>query len=459
MRIASKGIKVGLVIIIAAVFFMIGTGYDKNLSASSDETYKGLKTFADVIEYIEKNYVDEVEPKDLIEKAIQGMVSSLDPHSSLLPPEAFDDLKVETKGKFGGLGIVISMPKGLLTVISPIENTPACRAGVKSGDIIIKIDGELTKGMMIWEAVKKMRGKKGTEVTITILREKISEPIDFKLIRDIIPIESVKSIVLKPGYGYIRITNFQTNTAADLEKALLKIESEDIPMKGLILDLRSNPGGLLGQAIKVADLFLDKGTIVSIRGRQKQNVKVYKAHMNNVERTYPIALLIDEGSASASEIVAGALQDHKRALIIGTTSFGKGSVQTVETLQDGYGLKLTIARYYTPDDRSIQARGIEPDIVIKRMDISEESSVSEKKYLKEKDLKNHLDAKSDEPDKTDKAEPDKNKKEKKKKKEKINKATSKYGVLKRETLLKDNQVLYSLNILNGYDILNNSTAQ
>ncbi len=453
MKIATKSVRFGLVIIVAAIFFTFGAVYDRDLSANSDETYEGLKTFADVIDFIEKNYVDHVEPKELIEKAIQGMVSSLDPHSSLLPPEAFEDLKIETKGEFGGIGIVISMPKGLLTVISPIENTPAHKAGVKSGDIIIKINGESTKGMMIWEAVKRMRGPKGEEVSITVLRSGVSEPIDFELIRDIIPIESVKSIVLKPGYGYIRVTNFQIHTASDLKDALLEIESGDLPLKGLVLDLRDNPGGLLDQAIKVSDLFLEDGVIVSIKGRRKDRIKVYEAQSNDVKRDYPIALLISGGSASASEIVAGALQDHKRALIIGTTSFGKGSVQTVETLQNGSGLKLTIARYYTPSGKSIQAQGIKPDIVLKREILSEQKFVSEKEYLKEKDLKNHLNAQPDEArEKTPKDEGIEKEKT-------TSEVDSRYGTLNREKLLLDNQVGYALNLLLGYEILTANGVQ
>ena len=453
MKIATKSVRFGLVIIVAAVFFTFGAVYDRDLSANSDEIYEGLKTFADVIDFVEKNYVDHVEPKELIEKAIQGMVSSLDPHSSLLPPEAFEDLKIETKGEFGGIGIVISMPKGLLTVISPIENTPAHKAGVKSGDIIIKINDESTKGMMIWEAVKRMRGPKGEEVSITVLRSGVSEPIDFELIRDIIPIESVKSIALKPGYGYIRVTNFQIHTASDLKDALVEIESGDVPLKGLVLDLRDNPGGLLDQAIKVSDLFLEDGVIVSIKGRRKDRIKVYEAQNNDVKRDYPIALLISGGSASASEIVAGALQDHKRALIIGTTSFGKGSVQTVETLQNGFGLKLTIARYYTPSGKSIQAQGIKPDIVLKREILSEQKFVSEKEYLKEKDLKNHLNA---QPDESREKTPKDEEIEKKKTTSEID---SRYGTLNRERLLLDNQVGYALNLLLGYEILTANGVQ
>ena len=444
-------VRIGFVMIVAVLFMTTGAGFYRDLSADSEETYKSLKTFSDVLEIIEEGYVDEVDTKKLIEKAIEGMVHSLDPHSALLPPEAFEDLKIDTKGKFGGVGIVISMPKGILTVISPIENTPAYKAGVKSGDIIIKVDGVSTKDMMIWEAVKKMRGTKGTEVLITIVRQGVPDPIDFKIVRDIIPIESVKYIELKPGYGYIRITNFQNNTASDLKKALKEISSSGSSLKGLILDLRDNPGGLLDQAVSVSDQFLDEGIIVSIKGRHKKHTKVYSARPDDTPQDYPITVLISGGSASASEIVAGALQDHKRAIIIGTTSFGKGSVQSVETLRDGYGLKYTIARYYTPSGRSIQAKGIEPDIVIERRiaDKNDDNSIHDNRFLKEKDLKNHLEIESDVQNKEDLESGDDTDKINKQ----IEKTSYRYGILNKDALQTDNQVMQALDILTGYTIL------
>jgi len=436
-----KFIRLGLLLAIMIASITIGTGFNRKIAASGDETYKSLKTFTDVLEIVEKNYVDEVDAKDLINKAIQGMVHSLDPHSALLPPEAFDELQIDTKGEFGGIGIVITMQKGILTVISPIEGTPAFKAGIEAQDKIIKVDGESTQDMKLWEAVKKMRGPKGKEVIITVVRKSVPKPIEFKLIRDIIPVESVRALVLKPGYGYIRVTNFQANTAEDIIEELNKMESGEIALKGLILDLRNNPGGLLDQAIKVSDIFLDNVKILSIKGRYKKNNKVFRGTPDTPARTYPIVVLINSGSASASEIVAGALQDNNRALIFGTPSFGKGSVQTVEELPEGYGLKLTIARYYTPSGRSIQAKGIEPDIVIKQK-IVEEEQEEEDDVITEADLKNHLEA---EPDANDKKRLTSDKKKKKR-------TANKYGKLQLDALNADYQVMRALEILISYNI-------
>lgn len=446
----KRHLKLWLAVGIAVMALIAGAGFYRDLSANNEETYKGLKLFSDVIELIEKNYVDPVETKDLVQKAIQGMVHSLDPHSSFMPPEAFEELKVDTKGEFGGIGIVITIQKNVLTVISPIEGTPAYKAGVMAGDRIIKVDGEPTQDMMLWQAVKMMRGPKGTTVVITVVREGTPKPIEFKLVRDIIPIESVKSAVLKPGYGYVRISNFQENTRADLEAALKSLESKDGGLKGLVLDLRDNPGGLLDQAVEVSDEFLEGGEIVSIKGRLKRNTKNYKAHPNKVARNYPMVVLINSGSASASEIVAGALQDQKRALILGTTSFGKGSVQTVESLRDGYGLKFTIARYYTPSGRSIQAQGIVPDVVLKYQVLDpRDADEKEDALLKEKDLKNHLQAEpSKEPEVKETDE---------KKQEKMLKQQSKlrHGPLDKEAFQSDNQVMRALEILLSYNIFRN----
>lgn len=388
-RKSGRYIRLWLVLAVAVIFWSIGAGFYRDLGASNDETYKGLKIFSDVLELIEKNYVDPVDTADLIHKAIQGMVQSLDPHSALLPPDAFEELQIDTQGEFTGIGIRITMRDGFVTVISPIEGAPAYKAGIKAQDRIIKVDGEATKDLR--SAVMKMRGPKGTDVVVTILREGAAGPMDFKLTRDVIPIESVRALEIKPGYGYVRVTNFRDKTTEDLQDALKKLESAKTPLKGLVLDLRNNPGGLLNQAVEVSDLFLQEGVILSIRGRQNTHTKIFKATPTPATaRDYPMVVLINGGSASASEIVAGALQDHKRALILGTTSFGKGSVQTVESLRDGFGLKFTIARYYTPNGRSIQAKGIEPDIVVPPQVGEQKTSAAEDRLVKEKDLKNHL---------------------------------------------------------------------
>jgi len=445
----NRPVKLWVIMVAALVVWMLSTGFQHANSAGKDDLYDQLKIFSDVIELIQKDYVDEVEPKDLIQKAIQGMLQGLDPHSSLLPPDAFEDLQIDTKGKFTGIGIHITMQNGFVTVISPIEDTPAHKAGIEAGDRIIKVDGTLTKDLR--EAVRMMRGPKGSKVVVTILREGVKKPIDFEITRDEIPIQSVKSISLKPGYGYVRISNFTGTTTQEFEKALEKLEASEKPMKGLVLDLRNNGGGLLNQAISISDEFLDKGAIVSMKGREKKNTKVFNATPSPVQRSYPIVVLINGGTASASEIVAGALQDQKRALVLGTTTFGKGSVQTVENLRDGSGLKLTIARYYTPNGRSIQAKGIEPDITLKfkRLDAAEATG-TEDAMLKEKDLENHLEAEGEAETTEPKKKPEKPAEDPKKR---MKDAESRVGPLKLETLQSDNQLMRALEILIGYDVL------
>ena len=425
--------------VIAAALFLPGAY--RNLAADRTETYKGLKLFSDVIDIVEKNYVDPVDQNKLIENAIQGMVSSLDPHSSLLTPEAFKELQIDTQGEFTGIGIHVTMRNNLVTVISPIEGTPAYEAGIKAGDKIIKVDGVPTDNLT--DAVKRMRGPKNTAVTITVIREGESKPLEFKLIRDVIPIHSVKATVLKPGYGYVWVTHFRENTYDDLVAALEKMEKAKPPLKALILDLRDNPGGVLNQAIEISDLFIDHGIIMTSKGRLKQHTKVYPATKSTPPRTYPLAVLINGGSASASEIVAGALQDSKRAIVIGTTSFGKGSVQSIESLPGGYALKLTIARYYTPSGRSIQAKGVEPDIVVPRR-ILEEQPPEAERLFKEKDLANHLDAEGNAP-----SSPEGGKAPSKKKPDAVKASLS---PLSPEQLLKDSQVRRALDILIGYEI-------
>ncbi|OGP61103.1 MAG: peptidase S41 [Deltaproteobacteria bacterium RBG_13_49_15] len=445
--------KLWLIVALSAVCWSIAPPMYQNPSAGSEDTYKGLKIFSDVIELIEKNYVDPVDSKELINKAIQGMVHSLDPHSSFLPPDAFNELQIDTRGEFGGIGIVITFQKGVLTVISPIEGTPAHKAGIKAGDIIVKINDESTKDMMLWEAVKKMRGPKNTAVRITIQREGLQAPKEFTLVRDIIPIESVKSLVLKPGYGYIRISNFNESTTNDLKASLESLESmKGEEFKGLVLDLRDNPGGLLNQAIEAADLFIDEGVIVSIKGRLQKHTKVYQAHANTVARRYPIVVLINEGSASASEIVAGALQDQKKAVIMGTISFGKGSVQTVEALRDGYGLKYTIAKYYTPSGRSIHNQGIIPNIVVKPKPGIEAEEDLESGLLKEKNLQDRPDSEIKEEDegkslKNSKGEPIK--------KHPPKEAQNRFAPLDSGALQSDYQVQRALEVLISYEIFKN----
>lgn len=373
----------------AAVALMLTAG---SVHAAEEKTYQSLKLFADVLEELEKNYVDEVKPEELVKNAIKGMVGNLDPHSSFMPPDAFEELQDDTKGEFSGIGIVITMKDGILTVVSPIEGTPAYEAGITAGDIIVKIDDVSTKDMAIWEAVGKMRGPRYEEVKITIIREGASAPLVFTLKRDLIPMTSVRSAMPVPGFGYLRITNFRMNTLDDVIEQLAELEKQGNGLKGLIIDLRDNPGGLLDQAIRISDLFINQGVIVSIKGRIEQNNQEFRAHPNFPERNYPIVTLINGGSASASEIVAGALKDNSRSLILGTTSFGKGSVQTVQPLKDGFGLKYTIARYYTPSGHSIQAKGIQPDIRVESGTVVE-ASKNESVYdlmLKEKDLKNSL---------------------------------------------------------------------
>jgi len=349
------------------------------LSKSKDEVYRRLKQFTEIMEIIRKEYVEEVDYDRLIIGAIQGMLQSLDPYSSYLTPDMMKEMEIETKGTFGGIGIEIGIKDGILTVISPIEDTPAWKAGLKAGDKILKINGEPTKGLSLMECVKRLRGPKGTKVTITILREGFSEPKDFTIVRDIIKIQSVKSKELEPGYLYLRITQFQEETTKDLREAIV-VYGKKTPIKGLILDLRNNPGGLLDQAVGVADLFLKEGVIVSVKTRGGQEL-VYQAQQAGTFPDWPLVVLVNHGSASASEIVAGALKVHRRGVILGARTFGKGSVQTIIPLEGGAGLRLTTARYFTPDGNSIQDKGISPDITFEEEENSEKEDPLLKKAL------------------------------------------------------------------------------
>ena len=318
------------------------------------------------------------------------MLSSLDPHSAYLTPDLYKELQVDTKGSFGGLGIEITNRNGILTVVSPIEDTPAYRAGVKAGDQIMKIEGEFTKDMSLVDAVKKMRGPKDTKVTLTLKREALPELFDVVLTREIIKIQSVKSRMLDKGYGYARVTQFQERTDDDLERALKGLDKEAGGLQGLVLDLRNDPGGLLTQAVKVSDLFLDSGLIVYTDGRLENQKQKYFAHKPGTWGDFPMVVLVNGGSASASEIVAGALQDQKRALVLGTATFGKGSVQTILPLDDSSALRLTTARYYTPSGRSIQATGIVPDIVMDQTSVLAKGDKGNAPLLREANLPRHL---------------------------------------------------------------------
>jgi carboxyl-terminal processing protease len=349
----------------AAVLLLGRIGVEK-VGAVPKESYEGLETFTNILAIIQKNYVDEVETKQLIEGAINGMLTSLDPHSAYLTPDLYKELQVDTKGSFGGLGLEITNRNGVLTVVSPIEDTPAYRGGIKSGDQIIKIEGEFTKDMSLVDAVKKMRGPKDTKVTLTLKRENQPDLFDVTLTREVIKIQSVKSKSLERGYGYVRLTQFQERTDDDLERALKTLAKEQGGLQGVVLDLRNDPGGLLTQAVKVADMFLDSGLIVYTDGRLENQKQKYYAHKPGTWSDFPMVVLVNAGSASASEIVAGALQDHKRALVLGTQTFGKGSVQTILPLDDSSAIRLTTARYFTPNGRSIQATGIVPDIVMEQ---------------------------------------------------------------------------------------------
>lgn len=349
-----------------------------------------LRSFVEVFERISKDYVEPVDDKKLFEGAISGMLSSLDPHSAYLSPKNFKAMEEHTTGEFGGLGMEVGLEDGFVKVVSPIDDTPAQKAGVKAGDLIIKLDDEPVKGKTLAEAVKIMRGKPGSKIKLTIAREGVSKPLVLELTRAVIKVTSVKQKLLTDGMGYVRISQFQLRTGPDLIKAIKKLDKENKkPINGLVLDLRNNPGGVLRAAVQVSDAFLNSGLIVYTKGRVKDSQLRFEAKKGDVLKGRPIVVLINEGTASASEIVSGALQDHKRALIAGRTSFGKGSVQTLMPLNNGGAIKLTTARYYTPNGRSIQAKGIVPDVEIDRVKV-EKLKASGMTRIKEKDLAGHL---------------------------------------------------------------------
>ncbi|MBI2975294.1 MAG: S41 family peptidase [Deltaproteobacteria bacterium] len=379
--------------------FLMAFGVSSNSFAVSEEGYKELHIFSKVLSQVEKNYVEEIDDSSLIRNAIRGMLSGLDPHSVFMPPDAYKELRVDTAGKFGGIGVEVWVKGGGLTVVAPIEGTPAEKAGLKTGDKIIKIDGVSTRDLNLAESVLKMRGKVGSKIVLTIVRGDPKKPFDVSVERQLIKVPSVRSEILDKEYGYVKIRSFQERTSKDLRKEIDKFKKANA-LKGLLLDLRDNPGGLLEQAVEVSDLFLAKGVIVSTESRGKE-IDKREAKDDGIEGEYPMVVLVNGGTASASEIVAGALQDHARAMVLGTQSFGKGSVQTVVEMDDGSALKLTIALYFTPKGRSIQAYGIVPDIIVEDQEVAAKNG---KKELREQDLPGHLEVPSE---RVETAEPEK----------------------------------------------------
>jgi carboxyl-terminal processing protease len=415
------------------------------------DTYNKLKVFSEILSLIESNYVEPVGSDTMIDGAIKGMVKSLDPHTSYLPPTSYKEMQVETTGKFGGLGIEISIRDGVLTVVSPIDDTPAFKVGIKAGDKIIKIEDESTLDMTLQDAVSRLRGETGSPINITIYRDSFKAPKEFTIVRAIIKVRSVIHKKYKKDIGYIKIRSFSKNTSLDLDKALNELEKKEISK--LILDLRNNPGGLLNQAVEVTDRFLNReNLIVYTKGRSDEQNMRFTSHDKVAGVSYPLIILVNSGSASASEIVAGALQDLNRAIILGTPTFGKGSVQTIIPLSDGSALRLTTARYYTPSGRVIQENGIEPDIIIER-EIPEEVEEDDEKekeseektrlrrFLREKDLKKHLKGKSSIGD-VDEEESD----------ETSAKEDTEEAFLN-EDLVKDNQLQHAVSLLSGWEVM------
>ncbi len=380
-----------LVVVTTGGVFTAMIGPQRVFAVASDR-YQELQIFTKVLNLIQQYYVEEVDTKKLLYGGIKGMLQELDPHTNFLPPDIYKEFETETSGEFGGLGIEITLQNDVLTVISPIEDTPAWQAGVKAGDRIVEINGESTKGLSLAEAAQKMRGKKGDKVRMMIYREGFDKPKEFAVTRGVVKVKSVKYTNLEDGFGYIRLTSFIENSAPEMERVVKAHVKNNKENRGLIIDLRRNPGGLLDQAIRISDLFLDKGVIVSTIGRNKTKDKeVVTARKDGSYTDFPIIVLINEYSASASEILAGALQDNHRALIMGQRSFGKGSVQSVVKLGDGSGLKLTVARYYTPSGVSIQAEGIKPDVAIDDVDPEQfQKAVIKREVRREQDIDRHL---------------------------------------------------------------------
>jgi carboxyl-terminal processing protease len=403
------------------------------LKSDQDIPFEDLQAFTDVFSRIKADYVEGVDDQKLIEDAIRGMLSGLDPHSAFLNTAEFTELKVGTTGQFGGLGIEVGMENGFVKVISPIDDTPASRAGVQASDLIIKLDEKSVKGMTLNDAVKIMRGEPNTDIDLTIVREGESKPLVITITREIIRVKSVKNRMLEPGYGYVRITNFQSRTTTDLLKAISDLQNE-AKLKGLVLDLRNNPGGVLNGAVGVSDAFINDGLIVYTEGRIDNSSHKYTATPGDSLNGAPLVILINGGSASASEIVAGAMQDHSRAIIMGTRSFGKGSVQTIQELRNGSAVKLTTARYFTPKGRSIQAKGIEPDIELKSLSL--EARKDNGRRFSENDLEGHLENPNDDAASEKSADADKNEE-------------------KKSLAESDFHLFEALNLLKGLEILSN----
>jgi carboxyl-terminal processing protease len=404
----SKQFKTALVLVFG-IFLGISASLTGNVLANKKAETEGLpldelRNFSDIFARIKSDYVEKVEDKTLLEHAIRGMLSGLDPHSTYLNPDEYNELRIGTSGEFGGLGIQVGMEDGFVKVIAPIDDTPAYKAGLKAGDLIIRLDEQSVKGLTLNDAVKIMRGKPGSDIVLTVVREGEDKPLKFTVTRDIIKVKSVKSRLLDPGYGYIRISNFQSGTGPQLLKEINKLKEENKgDLKGMVLDLRNNPGGVLNAAAEVSDLFIEKGKLVYTEGRIENSHFEYNAKPGDVLDGAPIVVLINGGSASASEIVAGALQDHKRAIVMGSKSFGKGSVQTIQELRSGGAVKITTARYFTPSGRSIQGEGITPDIILDKYKVTaadDDSAI----HIKEADLNGHISNPTKSEEEIDKAE-------------------------------------------------------
>ena len=376
---------------LALVTFLTGGGVMKAVSAEND--YDSLRRFSQILDMVEQYYVNDVSQKELLDGAIKGMLQNLDPHSTLMSEEEFQEMQENTTGEFFGVGVEITVENGQVMVVSPIEDTPGYKAGLRAGDAIIAVDGQYTMEMSLTDVVDKMRGKRGTTVELQVLHKNGSRPVTMKIKRDAIPLISVKSRELEPGYWWIRLTRFSGHTGQEVADAVAKARAKGA-VKGVVLDLRNNPGGLLDQSVEVADQFLRDGVIVSMRGRDASSERVFRAHAQPEDLDCPMVVLVNSGTASASEIVAGALRDQRRALIIGERTFGKGSVQNLIPLADGAGLKITVARYYTPSGKSIQAEGISPDFEV-AWEAPRETEPEPALLLREKDLRGHLEQKDD----------------------------------------------------------------